>query len=62
MHSQSTSPVAAHVFASWFASMQVKLFFNSLPQKKWLFTNANEKSALHCLKLLDLEVTDHSMS
>jgi len=34
---------------------QVKLFFNSLPQKKWLFTNANEKSALHCLKLLDLE-------
>lgn len=27
----------------------------SLPQHKWLFTNANEKSATQCLKLLNLE-------
>lgn len=37
-------------------ALQVRAFFLSLPQKKWLFTNANEKSARHCLQLLNLQV------
>ena len=41
---------------------QVKELFLSLTQEKWLFTNANEKSARECLKILDLEVNFHSTS
>ena len=40
---------------------QVKELFLSLPQEKWLFTNANEKSARECLKILDLEVEFRSI-
>ena len=42
--------------------LQVRALFESLPQKKWLFTNANEKSARHCLQLLDLQVVPESAS
>lgn len=41
-------------------SLQVRAFFESLPQDKWVFTNANEKSARHCLELLGLQVLPDS--
>lgn len=52
----TTPPLEVHMISVNISAMQVRDCLLALPQKKWVFTNCNEKHAHLALQTLQIDV------